>query len=595
MPEDSKLEIQTEVNVTKLIANSRDALEGLIKLSQGGSEALSGLALEGTVVTEVFESMLGPLAPVLMAITSIAAIAIPLWEQYNDKLKEATQDEEDFGLAAKNAWEAGKPAMEAAVTALQDYLSAQKQSLDEEKESADYNKQKLTDLEAQHEATTKLALAQLELQKQTELASSHGDKERDAITVKYKVKEDEVKGASTDQKYSDQKTAIETEMQANTDQRHQIVAQTQDEHTKLDTLTGAVTKTTKIAGDDGYSPDATGSFAAAIDAQTKIATEAARVSSETFHGKNQSSPIIRHQLEFLQKQAIAEGTKLANLQDAEKAHEELAQQGPDLQSAIVEGDRQEGKFLDQNDSLARQEETLGILYKATKTTEQAEGIRDGAKSSNDTGSTRGNHHGEEAPSAGNAATNANSGPITPARAADTPGAPPSLVTATAQPDIASQITQLQQQIDQLEANQAKNPQLSGVINYEIQQKQDQLDSLYGRQADQNKDKPDTVVNTLKKDDTTIPADSEGAINELDPSGQHAQAAQAAVQLLEKGHAEGGQQLEEILNQLLGTATRLTEAQAGRYARIITRLQEVDAELNKLHGKADAALSAQAGQ
>ena len=81
MPDDPKIEIQTELNVTRLISSSRDALEGLIKLSQGGSEALEGLALEGTVVTEAFEAMLGPFAPILMAITSIAAIAIPLWAE----------------------------------------------------------------------------------------------------------------------------------------------------------------------------------------------------------------------------------------------------------------------------------------------------------------------------------------------------------------------------------------------------------------------------------------------------------------------------------------------------------------------------------
>jgi hypothetical protein len=58
-------------------------LEGLMRLGQGGTEAIGGVAAEGFVATEMFEGMLGPLAPIAMALTLIVSLGIPMFERFS--------------------------------------------------------------------------------------------------------------------------------------------------------------------------------------------------------------------------------------------------------------------------------------------------------------------------------------------------------------------------------------------------------------------------------------------------------------------------------------------------------------------------------
>lgn len=78
-------------------------LTGLMELGQGGTAAIGGLAAEGRVATEVFEGMLGPLAPIALAFTTITMLAVPMiekWQEHLTKIADAKDSTGDLKAAA---------------------------------------------------------------------------------------------------------------------------------------------------------------------------------------------------------------------------------------------------------------------------------------------------------------------------------------------------------------------------------------------------------------------------------------------------------------------------------------------------------------
>jgi len=82
------------------------------------------------------------------------------------------------------------------------------------------------------------------------------------------------------------------------------------------------------------------------------------------------------------------------------------------------------------------------------------------------------------------------------------------------------------------------------------------------------------------------AQAEAAIKDFGPSKQQAQEAHAAVQELDKGNAQGAQQLGQILSQLVSSAKGLTQSQLGMFQNIMEKLTEVTTELSDHQSQID---------
>jgi len=111
-------------------------LTGLFELGQGGQAAFGGLAMEGRIATEVFEGMLGPLAPIALAITTITALAVPMlqqWQEHLTKIADAKDSTNDLKEAATDY----KDEIDA-------ILASQKQVEDSDKRQLDAIKGKVT-------------------------------------------------------------------------------------------------------------------------------------------------------------------------------------------------------------------------------------------------------------------------------------------------------------------------------------------------------------------------------------------------------------------------------------------------------------------
>jgi hypothetical protein len=354
---------------TSVLSNRRNVahfLRGLEELKSGGVDALAGLASEGFVATEAFEAMLGPLAPIFMAITLIASIGIPMFEKMNEKTGEAKDKEDEFGAAAKSAGEASKTAIEAATAALKDYLDVQKQIIEGEQVRAEHEKSRLTDLEKQHEATVKLHLSQLELQKQTELGTAKTQLQRDAIEAKYKAQENQISGAGIDQKHADELATMEAEKKANKERYEDLSTMDSDRNAKLKELEDrAAASADKV----GVAPDAMGSFEKLIKNQKDVADK-----SEKEYRDAQEKGSLEANIK--QKEFIEENIKLADLMDAQKAHEELIKQGGDLKKAIEDSAKEIDKLADQNDHLEREKTRSETAYQTDKNKSHQEGMKD---------------------------------------------------------------------------------------------------------------------------------------------------------------------------------------------------------------------------
>jgi hypothetical protein len=81
------------------------ALFGIQELAEGGTAAIGGMAAEGRVAVEVFESMLGPRAPIALAITTITMLAAPMiakWQEHAQKISDAKDNTDDLTKATDN-------------------------------------------------------------------------------------------------------------------------------------------------------------------------------------------------------------------------------------------------------------------------------------------------------------------------------------------------------------------------------------------------------------------------------------------------------------------------------------------------------------
>jgi hypothetical protein len=95
-----------------ILANRRSVthlLRGLLELNEGGVAAIGGLATEGFVAAEGFEALLGPLFPLIAAVTLFGSVGIPIFErlgqkagEHNSKLDDAKTKTGDLTVATQD-------------------------------------------------------------------------------------------------------------------------------------------------------------------------------------------------------------------------------------------------------------------------------------------------------------------------------------------------------------------------------------------------------------------------------------------------------------------------------------------------------------
>ena len=71
------------------LRSGRHAIAGIVEVARGGTSALAGMATEGRVLTEVFESLI-PGAGAFLAVFTLAQIALGMMEKSEDSAEKAT-------------------------------------------------------------------------------------------------------------------------------------------------------------------------------------------------------------------------------------------------------------------------------------------------------------------------------------------------------------------------------------------------------------------------------------------------------------------------------------------------------------------------
>ena len=213
MPEDNpNLKIKADLDVTKLVANARRALEGILDLSQGGTEALEGLAIEGEVATTVFEGMLGPLGPLLIAITQLSAAAIPMiekWQEQNDKLDDAKTKTDDFAAATANLTDKVDDYKTAADDAVQAITDAEKAQEEAFSSSNKVFEGRVALMQNAIDLQQKLTDAQLDASKAQEIAANKdGPEGVQRIEAKYAALKEGYKERADGEKLQNEKSTL---------------------------------------------------------------------------------------------------------------------------------------------------------------------------------------------------------------------------------------------------------------------------------------------------------------------------------------------------------------------------------------------------
>ena len=339
---------ETQERAAKILGNLRSAhhaVHGAMDLMKGD---LTGLAVEGRVATEIFEGMLGPLAPLLLVITTLTSIAMPMLEKAMEGQEKATE-EANKALEEQNQKidDRVEKGLEVAVKKETDAIKLQ---IDAEKEldgwyqsNEAHAKTALSDATALIDATTKLTIAKLEAQKIQALESASSDSERHAIEAEYKQKELSVTDHSDEVKYQVEKAVAQREAMGKRDQLSNAQDQLSGLRSQRDAFSSRAQSAAEEASEYGIKPDEQGSFA---DAWKQALSERVEAMKALNDGQRKGvAPARMNEL----AQAVAEAIKKARVAFVadyyQKSNEtngkeldgriaELSKQVGDLQSAL---------------------------------------------------------------------------------------------------------------------------------------------------------------------------------------------------------------------------------------------------------------------
>jgi hypothetical protein len=356
---------------------------GLIEMGEGGPAAFAGIAAEGRVATEVFEGMLGPLAPILLILTTITQIAIPMFEAATEKARKA-QEEQNKAMeeANRKADERKDKHVEVEIKkeadAVRDLAAAYNATNSELERQAAGERAYADNRAAELKATKDLTLAQLEQQKQKELAGAHGEGERNAIEDKYKGLAAEVEGKSDAEIAKLKQHAAQVEIDVNNQERDQIQQQINSLGKQKDELQKKADETAAKAALQGVTPDEEGSFGDAYKEAREENHAAVKKANDAI--QQGASPEL---IDLYQTQIQPTITKVRAAYDADMAQRNLAGAGGDLQKSIDKLSEKIDGLATKHDQLVSAQTVAGTEEKVAETKAASQKIDDDQKAKSD--------------------------------------------------------------------------------------------------------------------------------------------------------------------------------------------------------------------
>jgi hypothetical protein len=646
-----------DISVLGNLRSVHHLVGGLIELGEGGTAAIGGIAAEGRVATEVFEGLLGPLAPILLILTTITQIAIPMFEKLEDERKKVEDGKQGVDDYAQK-W---KDAAAEIVAALGDVLKAQDlvTKMDErdlaaitEKGNAAKNQAKFnTDAETdalreqyiRDQANTNLTEEQRKNLRERFEAGKQDIKDKTTVNVAEIDQREKQSAYDQLQKNIGDQTATRDANQKTVDDLSKIQAdaksQLESKGLKIGKDKDGSDTVTDEKGEDEISrlKKESEERKAFLDAQQAYLDGIKRGPVHQYTGEliaDQSARVARaKELYDKTQEEIGEllaAAKNVNSEEAIKAAQANLDKSKEALDATVSKLNQSGVEVTQASHTAFQAHRDAQLNKA----QSDQDALDEKRKADQEKLRKARDNELAAQQADLAAQIEKATPTqlpdlqTKKAALDKQGienkkndelgvaidAPP--VPSASLPNLVDpQVAQLQARVKELQSQRdslfAKGPptkdqaEIAGFLADQIAGLQRRVDAALGAktipqvpnvapspQEEFDKSIRDKATADEGKIDATsqgrpdatdarpTASEAESAIKNLGPSKQQAQAAHSAVQELDKGHAEGAEQLEQILSVLLGTANNLSEAQAQRDSAILKKLKALDDALQK---------------
>jgi hypothetical protein len=522
-------------------------------IAGAGEGSLAGGIQGATGLLRVFLATSEGFNPIFLAFTIVGAALAGIVAQH-EKVKgsaaESKKAEEDLGEASKDASEKRIAAIGRVVDAFGGLMQSEDNYHDALDREAGYYQKAIEDTEKLIAARTKLAVAELEHQRQIALGNAKSKDDVDAINERYKnliegvenqsnadILQKKVQGSAQDiaDKVGDQNRVKEE------------LGPVQDE---LQSHRDATAQAQQAATAAGVLPDAAGSYA-----------EIRKELGKQLDGLVQESK-ARPYDSGISEQVYEVGKKSQAANRADDYTQGLAKWEALLDPAI---DKLTKKFDDLGSAIDRAKTDNQILQ-----TEQATAAQ--------TAQTKAlaDQQAQLLAAATGAYENQRAQLEARVKEQETQQSNPSLSADQKTAGRAS-IEGLQAQIAQLQLDNARILNLSDAekIGLRSDVKTDKEKAVFdlggGQQRDQSQQD--------KTDARDVGQEAEGAVLDLNPSKAQGEEARQALHQMEQGHAAGARQLEVLLDNIVHGTKGLTDAQIEAYGKIFDRLRVVERTLS----------------
>jgi hypothetical protein len=363
---------------------------GLIELGEGGTAAIGGLAAEGRVATEVFEGMLGPLAPILLVLTTITQIAIPMVthaiEEHRKKEEEAVgsskKDLDDYA----GSW---RKVADTITESLGQILQAQQAVTKEDEKDLSLIKQKASVQKAQATLDEKAAIERLRAKYIADQSDPNlTEEQRKNLKKRFEAEEADIKDKTTvntaeiDRQEKEQ--TVGGLQKEKDDQQAAIdrVQKTADSLFALQQLATAQLAGLGLIKDDGSVDQE--KFNKEAERRKKESDEAQARYQQQLKNEDLNSPTPQDRERYLGFHTIYKGQNISleayreqlkkEAEEAEKNYRDLSSYGKNanLDSAIKKANEELDKAREElAATVAKIPEALTALHQATQAADQA--------------------------------------------------------------------------------------------------------------------------------------------------------------------------------------------------------------------------------
>jgi hypothetical protein len=381
--------------------------EGFKDISLGGRAAGQGLM----DISEAAQYALPPQMALYVVAAQVVGMLVLMATNHRhagEEAREHAKTEEEAAAQIKDALDKGTEAINSQADAiskthvevltaqLRDYLSVQKELIAQQTQWDSNADKRLDFLQKETKATQDLALAQLKHQELLDLGSATSDDQRAAIEADYKRKEIEAKGGDAQEAAQAQQILLAQQKQEDDKERALYLAANVDNVAKLTALQDDARHKADKAKGEGFQPDEAGSFETPIKAQEealkKAREDAANAQSDAVPTAIQASQIaagnqgIKIDMEIaaehaavMQQKVVDISTQLADLRDAQGAHETLKDSQKSYEDAIKSNTEAIGKLVFKLDEINSKQREVATESKTAAVTTSNEQLAAGAE------------------------------------------------------------------------------------------------------------------------------------------------------------------------------------------------------------------------